>query len=189
MCYVIQNFSFQKFTLTPRILAILFFKNLNLLLFILPPTIGLFFKTQSHLFGFLDFIFFKKLKAFKSFFTITSPLLSTIRSNNNKQQRSLVYLLLKSFNTLPDVYFYKIYKNYFCDKYLYNLYFLSRKIINTNPGITSYQMFFFFFMIIYHSHWFVFSSRFNLVFPILTVNRLFEINVFYNGFFFNIFNY
>jgi len=189
MNYVVQNYSANIFTCTPRILNTITLKNLHLTLFLFKINFLQTSFINAELWQTLSINNFKQFQKF-NFYTY-------ILKITNKQQtfylttfqNSLNYWLLKSC-----VYFFDNHLTKNCTLYptnhnLSKSYLVTQQTTNIRINNTLFQKLFIFLLTIHHQFWYSGSVTYQLPTNFLFTHPVLLLNIFYGGFFFNIYKF
>jgi len=187
--YVIQNFSFQKVVLTPRIINFIIIKNFNFFFFFFQQR---FFTSRPRLSHIFKHLFF--LNSYDYFFTLKDSFIFNRSYNfltyytllNND---SLRYWILKLFNhsishlivNPPRLNFSKI--------KLYNFNFFPIQTVNIRFNQRYFTKLFFFFFNWNHYFWLATDHYLKFILNFLFTDCYYKTNTSFNGFFFNIFHH
>ena len=193
MSYVIQNFyeTNKKLTITPKLKFLFILKNLE--------KFFIFFKINTFLnlttkLNFLNinlyspfFKYFFSKYYIKLIFQLNFNLLGNYINNLTKSYiYNIFYNLLKYFS---GSYYFSPQNHYFCNKFLFNLYFYTIKTINVRINNNFYKNIFFYLLLINPFLWYQHTSNLRLYLNFIFVNYNLKVSRFYNGYFLRIYNF
>lgn len=189
--YVIHNFYniSRVIIITPRLKQFIVFLNNDKIFFFFKLNMFLKFLNKSQIFNSTNIALYFRFLFLENTFHFFHKIFGYFKVNYiSNFMKSLLFLNLQTFD--------KMISNVKCvnvlshsDELLFNFYFISIKLINFNVNKKFYENIYFLLMFLDLNFWSVYTKFFKIYNNFLLVNNEIQINIFFNGFFFSVYNY